>query len=364
MTPLNNIEGIDMSFGKGKVRTGIVGAGVESIATGCHIPGSLGADNMELVALCDINPGVKNYAEKYGVKAYLDYKEMLADPEIDMVQVATPDWVHCEQAKMALAAGKHALLQKPPCLTLKEVESLRKAAAQSGRLLKVIQHQRETALSRTIKARIDDGSIGELREIKIRFLGRRYPIQNLKSPYLTEACGGVWVHNGMHWLDEAFFYAEALPESVQVFTARNPEGAPQVLGEGPNYWSAIFKMGRVAFHFEYNAALTADSLPAGMHRALIGTKGELRQECGSQEISLYQAGQDKAIPCPVLDDAKIKNNEMVDAFRMALEKFGRQILGGPLEPPFIEDSLTMMEALLKGVEAKGECVKLDTRSAA
>ena len=353
-----------MSTRKDKVTTAIVGAGVESIATGCHIPGTLAAGNMQLLALCDINPGVKGYAAKHGVKAYLDFKEMLAAPDIDMVQIATPDWVHCEQAEMALAAGKHVLLQKPPCLRLDEVQRLRKAVAESGRLLKVIQHQRETALSRTIKTMIENGSIGELREIKIRFIGRRYPIQNLKSPYLTEACGGVWAHNGMHWLDEAFFYSGTLPESVQIFSARNPEGAPQVLGEGPNYWSSVFEMGRVDFQFEYNAMLTADGLPAGMHRSIIGTKGELRQECGSQALLLYQAGIEKPLPCPLLDDCKIKDNEMVDAFRIAVEKFGRQILGGPLEAPDIGDSLLLMEALLKGAAAKGECVKLETRRAA
>jgi predicted dehydrogenase len=77
-----------------KIKTGILGAGQANIATNNQLPATLAAENIELVALCDINPAVNDYARQHGVKAYTDYGAMLADPEIEMIQIATPDWLH------------------------------------------------------------------------------------------------------------------------------------------------------------------------------------------------------------------------------------------------------------------------------
>lgn len=339
------------------VNTGILGAGGENIATSNHIPGTLAAGNMRLAALCDLNPKVNDYAAKYGVKAYPDFDAMLADPAISMVQIATPDWLHCAQAEKALAAGKHVLLQKPPCLDMAELGRLRRAVALSGAQLKIALNQRETRLCRTIKKLIDDGAIGEVREISIRFRGRRFPIQNLASPYLKDFCGGVWTHNGMHWLDEAFLYSGSLPTSVQVFTARNVEGVPQVLGEGPNYWSAVFKMGASTFLFEYNAMLTAEGMPGGMQRAIIGTGGELRQDYGGA-LTLYKKGADKGETVELLDANLSPLDDMNNSFRILLEKFASQIIDGVPQAPSISDSLALMEALLLGRDCAGKAVKL------
>lgn len=333
-----------------KVRTAIVGSGRPGIATNCHIPGTLASDNMELVALCDIDPGVYEFARQYHVRAVTDYQQLLGDPEIDMIQIATPDWLHCRQAKEALAAGKNVLLQKPPCLNLQELAQLRTAQVESKAHLKIVLHQRETALCRTIKKLLEDGAIGELREITIRYLGHRFPIQNPKSPYLSAASGGVWVHNGLHWLDEVLFYVGTTPRSCHLMTTRNDEGASEILGEGPNYWSGFFDFGLVTFHFEYNAMLTAPALPSGMYRSLIGTRGELRQEMGNSDLLLFQTGRDQPEKCPLLAATDTSLNDMVYAFHLAIEKYGRELLGGPPEPPYVKHELTLMELLLGAVE--------------
>ena len=55
-----------------------------------------------------------DFANTYQVeKIYLDYKEMLADPELDIIYIATPHSFHYQQAKMSLEAGKHVLIEKP-----------------------------------------------------------------------------------------------------------------------------------------------------------------------------------------------------------------------------------------------------------
>ena len=333
-----------------KVKVGILGAGTPNIATSQQLPASGNSKLIELVALCDISDGVYDFAEQFQVKAYTDYGKMLADPDIDMIQVATPDKFHCKHAVMALEAGKHVLLQKPPCLNMEELTALHDAAAKSQGRLKVILNQRQTPLSRSIKHYIGQGAIGELREIIIKFRGRRFPIDNLDSFYLKKESGGVWLHNSLHWLDEAYLYSDVLPESIQVFTTKNENGIPQCLGEGPNYWSAIFPMEKVTFLFEYNTMLLKDNMPGGMQRILIGTEGEIRQNYGSNELVLYRKGKDKMEILPLLDDGLSAPEAITRSFQLAIEDFAREILDGTEHGPKIDHTLALFELILKGLK--------------
>ena len=333
------------------IKTGILGAGQPNIATNHQLPATLKSKLVEAVALCDLNFGVFEYAQKYRLKAYIDYSAMLADPEIEMIQIATPDWCHLRHAEMALQAGKHVLIQKPPCLNRDELLKLAAAAKQSAGSLKVLLNCRETRLCRSIKKYIDDGAIGQLREIIINYRGRRFPISDPQSRYLKAECGGVWLHNSMHWLDEAFLYSGSLPDTVQLFAAGNDCGEPRFLGEGPNYWSAIFPMkNNVTFNFEYNTMLLRDGLPGGMQRALIGTEGEIRQVYGSSELTLYRAGQPPE-PLKMVSIALSPEEDVIESFRLAIDAYAMQIINGVEQSPRINDSLALMNALLKGIES-------------
>jgi predicted dehydrogenase len=340
-----------MKTSTGKIKTGIVGAGQPNIATNHQLPAALRTNLLEVVALCDMNPGVFEYSEKYGVKGFSDYAQMLADPEISMVQIATPDWCHCEQAVTALRLDRHVLLQKPPCLNNDELNSLITAAKSSAGSLKVLLNCRETRLCRTITRYLQEGAIGQLREIMINYRGRRFPIDNPASRYLKYECGGVWLHNSLHWLDEAFCYSGSLPGSVQVFAAKNSNGKSCFLGDGPNYWSAIFPMGNnVTFNFEYNTMLLRDGLPGGIQRTLIGTEGEIRQLYGSSELMLYRFGREPESLVTV--DAELSPEEdVIESFRLAMDAYAEQIIFRKERAPRINDSLSLMNALLKGIES-------------
>ena len=333
-----------------KVNVGILGAGQHNIATDQQMPACLNSEIVKLTALCDRLETVCDFAEKAGVKAYADYAKMLADAEIDMIQVATPDQFHCEHATMALEAGKHVLLQKPPCLNMDELAKLRSAAAKSAGRLKVILNQRYTPLSRSIKHYLQQGTIGELREIIIKYRGRRFPIENLDSFYMKKESGGVWLHNSLHWLDEAFFYSESLPKIIQVYSTKNENGIPQCLGEGPNYWSAVFPMDKVTFLFEYNTMLLKDGMPGGMQRVLIGTEGEIRQNYGSNDLVLYRKGADETEILPLLDNELGGLEAVIKSFQLGIDDFAKEILDGTEREPKISDTLALFELLLKGLK--------------
>ncbi len=334
------------NISKRPLGVGILGAGQPNIATDHQLPATLKSDKVRLVALCDLNPRVAEYAAKHQVKAYTDYDAMLADPEVELVEVATPDQFHCRHALAALAAGKHVLLQKPPCVNRAEMAQLIAAAKAAPGKIGVLINQRHAVLSRSLKHYLERFFIGELREIIIRYRGRRFPIENPQSFYLTSESGGVWLHNSLHWLDEAFSYSGKLPESVAVLTNRNDHGDPRCLGEGPNYFSAIFPMEEKTFLFEYNTMLLADGLPGGMERTLIGTHGELRCPYGTNEIHYYKFGSTEKEILPLLD---CDGDSMVESFRIAIDDFADRVNGGGDTAGKFADAMHLFELLLQGL---------------
>lgn len=70
--------------------------------------------NVEIVAVCDAyRPRMDKAAKAYSAKGYMDYRELLADPKVDVVGIATPDHIHGQQAIDAVQAGKHVYCEKP-----------------------------------------------------------------------------------------------------------------------------------------------------------------------------------------------------------------------------------------------------------
>ena len=105
-----------------RLRVGVLGCG--PIAQFAHFESCQKARNADLHAICDVAGDlVERMAGFYRPsKTYLDYDQMLADPELEAVIVATSDAFHVEASKRALAAGKHVLCEKPVGISVEEVE--------------------------------------------------------------------------------------------------------------------------------------------------------------------------------------------------------------------------------------------------
>lgn len=119
------------------LRIGVVGAG--PISQAAHFEACQKARNAELYAICDqAEDLVTHMAAIYHPHVtYLDYDEMLADPHVEAIIVATADQFHTSMASKALAAQKHVLVEKPLGVSVEECEALRKHVQQSGLLLQV-----------------------------------------------------------------------------------------------------------------------------------------------------------------------------------------------------------------------------------
>lgn len=112
----------------------------------------------------------RDYANQWEIdEAYGSYEELLADQEIDVIYISLPNDLHTEWAIKCMRAGKHVLCEKPLCLTLEELESLRKVQEETGKYVSeafMYLHHPQTKL---FKKLIDDGRLGELRSMQSTF---------------------------------------------------------------------------------------------------------------------------------------------------------------------------------------------------
>ncbi len=145
----------------GKLAVAVVGAG--SWAQRAHIPGWQRDSRAEVVALADTDPdALARAAAAFGVsRAVADYRELLDDPAIDVVDVVTGNQPHYEISHAALCAGKHVLCEKPVHQDYRKTREAAELAAASGLKTKVGFTFRYAPAIQYAKSLIDSGFIGE-----------------------------------------------------------------------------------------------------------------------------------------------------------------------------------------------------------
>jgi predicted dehydrogenase len=148
-----------------QLRVGVLGCG--PISQFAHFESVQKAHNAALYAVCDVDEGLaKHFGHFYDAqKVYLDYDQMLADPELDAVIIGTSDAFHVPAALKALAAGKHVLCEKPIGVAIEEVEQLAVAVERSGKVLQIGHMLRFDPGIESAKAFVQD-EMGEMLALK------------------------------------------------------------------------------------------------------------------------------------------------------------------------------------------------------
>ncbi len=146
------------------VKIGIIGCG--GIANGKHMPSLSQVAGAEMVAFCDlIVERAERAREQYGTpdaKVYTDYHELLADPEIEVVHVLTPNRSHADISIDALHAGKHVMCEKPMAKTAADAKRMVEAARETGKKLTIGYQHRQKASARYAKDYIGGGELGDI----------------------------------------------------------------------------------------------------------------------------------------------------------------------------------------------------------
>jgi predicted dehydrogenase len=148
-------------------RIGLIGNGNRATA---HLAAYLKMPEAKVTALSDTEASrMDQFHLKLGGGAtkYVDWRELLRDKSVDIVVIATPNFLHPEMAIAALRAGKHVLLEKPIAINYKLARAIQAEAKKSGRVLAIGMQRRYMPRDAHIQQLVDNGAIGAVRFINI-----------------------------------------------------------------------------------------------------------------------------------------------------------------------------------------------------
>jgi scyllo-inositol 2-dehydrogenase (NADP+) len=191
------------------IRVGISGFG----RSGCGIHATtltLLPELYSVKAVFDPLPGRSTDSPQPGIAAHASFEDLIADPDLELIVVSSPNKWHARQARAALAAGKHVLCEKPFGFTTADVDAMIAAAQSAGRILQPFQQRRYEPDFIKVREICQSGLLGKIKHVRIAWhgFGRRWDWQTLRS-----FGGGQLYNNGPHLIDHALeLFGPADPE--------------------------------------------------------------------------------------------------------------------------------------------------------
>lgn len=329
---------------------------------GCGTIGSVHADaykhvkGAELVALCDILPDrLAEKAKRHNVaKTYVNYHDLLADPEIDAVSICVPNDMHAPIAIDAFKAGKNVMLEKPMTLSADWGRKILAARDASGKVMQMGMVWRQTPEADVVKEAIEDGRLGEVYQIRVKLIRRR-GIPGLGGWFTTKARsgGGGLIDIAVHFLDLVMYvtgYWNPTRVSAKVYTKF---GSPIKDYHYVNMWAGPAKE---------DGVFDVDDYAAGFVR--FGKKATLSFEvawaCNAQDESYVEFLGDKGgVKCGEntgvttfrtevgnrMADVNVIYDPNRDRFAAELQKFVDAVKGKGKVAATGEEGLTAMKLL-------------------
>jgi predicted dehydrogenase len=284
------------------IRLGLVGCGAFarfSMARYRTLPG------VKIEAVADIDPVAAARAAAELAATAMPPDAVLTAPDVDLVYLATPPATHFPQAKAALEAGKHVLVEKPMATTVADAEALAALAAGRGRVCVANLVERYNPLATAVREVIRSRLLGDLvhglfvNEAADEGLGRRHWFWDRR------ASGGIFVEHGVHFFDLVAFWLGA---GTVVAAARSvrppaPAGGDSAAGDAAVEEQVLCtcryappaggdRHGGVLFHFEH-----------GFHQPSRLDRQELRLVFERGELRLYDWVPTHGEVRGLLDDA-------------------------------------------------------------
>lgn len=346
---------------------GILGAGMIS---GIHADALRNSQKAELAAICDLERArAEKLAADYAPKAkiYTNFGDLLADKNVEVVDVVTPNHLHTDAVLAAVAAGKHVLCEKPPAMSLEETDRMIDACRRAGRLFGIFVQCRLREPIRHVKAAIDAGRFGRILRADAVMKWYRSTDYYLSDAWRGDrrSGAGVTIQHAFHYID----LLQYLAGPARTVEARMTNLAhPQVALEDTLDARIEFASGtigtvaastalwpgsdvRIEIYGERGAAVAA-----GAAMALWQFQDEREEDeaiCTYGNTSQATAGSDPtALPSA---DHQAVIDDLVDAMRenrepaipchtvrpsleMALAMYQSTILGQPIELPLAKEN--------------------------
>ncbi len=169
-------------------------------------------DRVIIKGIYDINPDKLEEAKTYGFTAYSSKEEMFADPEIDMILIATTNEAHKSLAIEALAAGKNVICEKPVTISSDELLEIMEAAEKYGRVFTIDQNRRTNKDFVLMRRNVEKGLIGEPYIIESRVEGSRGMPKGWRT--VKNLGGGMMLDWGVHLIDQIMYMIDKKVTSV------------------------------------------------------------------------------------------------------------------------------------------------------
>ncbi len=189
-------------MGIDQINVGIAGTGFIGPA---HLE-ALRRNNIKVLGLAEETPELsRQKAAELGIeKAYINFEEMLADPTITAVHLATPNFLHFSQAQAALMAGKHVICEKPLAMNSRESAQLVKLASENNLVNAINFNLRFYPIAHHARSLVQAGELGNIFSVHGSYLQDWLLLETDWNWRLEPGLGGTLravADIGSHWLD-------------------------------------------------------------------------------------------------------------------------------------------------------------------
>ena len=215
----------------GMIRVGIIGCGKFALAQ--HLPNCVAGNNVELWHCSSRSEEGRKYAEEFGAKKITaDYRDLLNDPQVDMVILSVPHEWHMFYLEEAIKSGKHVLCEKPMTMTMDEAYKVIKMARGKGIKLCVDYNRRFSPAMIDMKKAYQDHRQNPQGRARVYTQEENRPIWaeehnsivliRINDESLTyggahidwKEGGGLIIGEGCHWLDLMCWLLDERPTRV------------------------------------------------------------------------------------------------------------------------------------------------------
>lgn len=180
-----------------------------------HLQSIKSIPDLQLVALCDIDPEKKTLAEKWNVPMYSDHKSLLEKEEFDVLAIATPNGTHYDIAMDSVKANKHILLEKPVTIKNEEADNLIEAAEKQSVKFFAVKQVRYNPAVQVLKQAVDEGKLGKIfsTSLVVRWTRPQAYFDDSNWRGTLELDGGTLLNQGIHYVD-IMQWIVGMPNSV------------------------------------------------------------------------------------------------------------------------------------------------------
>jgi UDP-N-acetyl-2-amino-2-deoxyglucuronate dehydrogenase len=164
-------------------------------------------DELELVAICDIDPVVlSEHSKIYKVPAYHDMEEMLQKEQIDLVALCTPSGIHPDQAALSARHKVHVMTEKPMATRWNDGVNMVKACDEAGVRLFVVKQNRRNTTLQLLKRAVNEKRFGKIHMVHLNVFWTR------PQSYYDQGNGwrGTWEFDGGAFMNQASHYVDLL----------------------------------------------------------------------------------------------------------------------------------------------------------